>query len=407
MTAPLPTPPHILLLTIDAWRADFVSEYKGIPLLPSLARVADRTVRFANAYANGPWTTPGLVSLFTGQSPLHHGVHFAWSQPRPNGRGLAQVLQDAGYRAPNLSYLNGVENYWHLGFEPRETPARPTDADDDRVLLEAFATAGDAPCFWWFHDKWVHLPYVGDEPARRALGVEPVPAHLAETVADLFVLERHRYTLDPADSEVIRRLYAANVRALDRRLARWLDALEAHGLQDRTVIVLTTDHGEELMERGHVGHASTAEHATLFEEQLRIPLLVIDPRVRAPRTVQTRVQQLDLYATVLGLAGVPAPPHRGVDLSPWVWGEGEPSVAPDRLFLSHSARRGYRTPEAERTHQITAVSDGRWKLVDARYGDGFDPVLYDLQADPGERHPLRDRALLGEWLQRLAQAWAG
>jgi hypothetical protein len=128
---------NLVLLTIDAWRPDFVDEHAGVPLTPSLRDVAARTVRFDRAYANGPWTTPALVSVFSGESPARHGVHFEWSAPRPGGPALARTLRDAGYCVPNLCYLNRLDNYTHLGFDQADAPDYPHSPADDLLITSS------------------------------------------------------------------------------------------------------------------------------------------------------------------------------------------------------------------------------------------------------------------------------
>src|SRR5205807_337283 len=113
-------------------------------------------------------------------------------------------------------------------------------------------------------------------------------------------------------------------------LSRVVEALGGDHLDERTTLVITSDHGEELLDHGHVGHASTAHMATLHEEVLRIPLLVIEGgegggRLR-PRRVPTRVHGMDLFPTLLSLAGVTPPrteggTHGGADLTPLLFGE--------------------------------------------------------------------------------------
>src|SRR5579871_396951 len=132
---PLSDPsPNLLLLTVDAWRADFVDSYDGVPLTPTLHTLLSRGVRFTNAYATAPWTSPALVSLFTGESPARHGVHYEWSTPRPGGNALAAQLKDAGYLVPNICYLNRVGNYQNLGYSAADAPNYPTGPDDDLLL---------------------------------------------------------------------------------------------------------------------------------------------------------------------------------------------------------------------------------------------------------------------------------
>jgi arylsulfatase A-like enzyme len=385
----------LVLLTIDAWRADFVDEYDGVPLTPALEAVARHTARFTRAYTTGPWTSPGLISIFTGQGAGRHGVDYEWSAPRPGGPALAETLRQAGYEVPNLCYLNRVGNYQHLGYDPAQAPDYPHGPDDDRVLpaLRARAAAlrsGEAapPAFLWYHYKYVHLPYWAGAPFRARLQIseQDVPARLRDSVCTGFVVPRQQFQLDPADREWVRRLYAAGVLQMDAWLGRVLRAIfDDPVLAERTTVVVTADHGDELLDHGHVGHASTAHHATLFEEVLRVPLLIIDRRVRGPRVLTARVQVQDLFPTMLSLAGAAPPPlaEEAFDLAPVILGQDDRAPAQERPFYFRSARMGYLTPRAMEGQIIEAVSDGRWKLVRESY-EGLREALYDLDADPGE-----------------------
>lgn len=391
---------NLVLITIDAWRADFVDEFNGVPLTPTLAPHAQAALRCDNTYANGPWTSPPLISVFTGQGSGRHGVHYEWDAPRPGGPALARRLVEAGYEVPNLCYLNRVGNYQNLGYAAAESPGYPHGVDDD-LLLPALRSRRESarPFFLWYHYKYVHLPYWPAEPFRRALGIEDdaVSARLRESVCKEFVVPRQRFQLLPEDQPMLRRLYAANVLQMDAWLGRVLDEVRGGPLGDRTHVIVTADHGDELLEHGHVGHASTAHHAHLYEEVLRIPLLFFGPGIKPGRRAE-RVQGADLYPTMLGLAGVPGlavDPAEGacdgVDLRPLL--RGEPlQVADDRPFYFRSSRRGYQTPRAEAGQEVEGFSDGRRKLIVERYDGPERVALYDLKADPGETRPLEDKS---------------
>lgn len=405
---------NLILLTVDAWRADFESQHAGIPLTPTLDRLTPRTVAFDAAYASGPWTSPGLISIFTGEDPAQHNVHYEWSAPRPGGPALAETLRSAGYAVPNLCYLNRVGNYQNLGYSTKDAPDYPKSPDDDR-LLRAISEHGERPrsdgqpFFFWYHYKFIHLPYWAGREYRELLGIDEdaVPKSLRESVCARFVLPRSEVTLDPALSPMVRRLYAAGVRQFDAFLARLVDALEASGLAERTTLVITSDHGDELLEHGHVGHASTAHHATVYDEVLRMPLLFIEPRATHPGRRSPRVYGADLFPTLLSLAGLPAPPPRDAaamsrDLSPLVLSSPDALRIPERTFFFQSSRMGYQTPRACDGQMVSALSDGRWKVICERFGPPEQaPVvsLYDLSTDPGEQHPLRDP----ERIERAAQ----
>jgi arylsulfatase A-like enzyme len=401
--------PNLLLLTIDAWRADFVDSYDGVPLTPTLHAELDRAVRFDNAYASGPWTSPALVSIFSGEDPAGHDVHYEWSTPRPGGPGLVSLLKAAGYAAPNLCYLNRVGNYQNLGYAAADAPGYPQGQDDDllprtlRALRKGEGGSAKEPWFLWYHYKYVHLPYWPAAAYRRMFGVDDdaLPARLRESVCSRFVVPRHEFPQSPDDREAVRRLYAGGVRQMDDFLARvWSELL--HGRQgerliDRTAVVLTADHGDELLEHGHVGHASTAHHATLHEEVLRVPLFLFHPRLCAARRVSERVQGPDLFPTILSLCGVRAPAVSGrgpcggaVDLSPLVFsGEMPAGLLGRREFLFQSSRMGYQTPRSRDGQMVTGISDGVRKYVYEAF-DAPRRLLYDLCRDPLELHPQTD-----------------
>jgi arylsulfatase A-like enzyme len=386
---------NLLLLTIDAWRADFVDEYEGIPLLPALHPLRHHTVRFSHAYATAPWTSPALVSVFSGESALRHGVHYEWTAPRPGGPALAAQLKAAGYHVPNLCYLNRVGNYQLLGYDVEDSPGYPQSPDDELLpqTLRALAGERERPWFIWYHYKFVHLPYWPAEPYRRLFGVqeEAVPARVRDSVGKLFVVPRQAYPLQPADAPLVRRLYAGGVRQMDAFLQRVLDALSAAGQLERTLLVLSADHGEELLEHGHVGHASTSHHGTLYEEVLRIPLLFIDAQIPGPRTLAARVHGGDLFPTLLHLAGAepsaPADASDAVDLSGLLFDPAAPlpkELTGERVLAFQSARMGYQTPRTHEGQLVTGFSDGRRKYIHEQY-DAPRHLLYDLVADPGEQ----------------------
>lgn len=394
---------NLLLLTIDAWRADFVDSYRGVLLSPTLQSLASHTLRFDQAYTSGPWTSPGIVSLLTGEDALAHGVWYEWSVPRPHRPTLPGLLAQAGYRVPNLCYLNRVGNYQNLGYDASQAPDYPTGPDDDLLLqaLRQLSSTRSSPWFAWHHYKYVHLPYWPAAAYRRLFDVneDQLPARVRDSVGKLFVVPRHEHRLQPEDREVVQRLYAANVRQMDDFLARVLATLDETGQRDNTTIVITADHGDELLEHGHVGHASTAHFATLYEELLRIPLLIVDSRIVGPRRSSARVQLQDLMPTLLSLASVSTQdcPAGAIDLSPILRdaqqaGVGSteracpPDLLPTRPLRFHSSRMGYQTPRRLEGQAVLGFSEGNIKYICERY-DEERRLLFDLRADPQEQMP--------------------
>ncbi len=372
----------VIVITADAWRADFAGRFEGVQLLDALAPLAGRCARFTRAYASSPWTSPSIVSMFTGESAPRHGVSWAWSAPRVGVASVGGLLGAGGWRVPALSYLTRVGNYHHLGWDAEDGP---TGAEPS-ILLRA-VEAMEGPTFLWFHYKWTHLPYRAEARWLEAVGVDPegLAPHLKASVWSEFVVPREEYRFFPEDQDVVRRLYAAGVLQLNAWLREVVAALEARGLWETTTLVLTSDHGEELLERGHVGHASTAHHAQLFEESLRIPLFIAGAGVEGAQTCDARVWGVDLFPTLLELAGHPAPPSEGISLLPALRGEALPE---GRSFTFLSARAGYRTPPEQASHLSAARADGRLKVILDDWGEVQRVAAYDLHDDPEERRPL-------------------
>jgi arylsulfatase A-like enzyme len=382
---------NLVLLTVDAWRADFADTFADIPLLPALAAVAPWSVRFTNFHANAPWTTPALLSVLTGESPARHQVVYQWSAPRQDSPAIAKRLGAAGYALPSISYLNSINGYQNLGFGPcpiPDTAHSPDEVDTLRAALRQHRQRRQ-PFFLWFHYKFLHLPYWPAAAYRRRLGIadDDIPARLRQTVCAEWNVPRSQFHFPPSDRDWVRRLYAAELLEFNDFLQPILDELLAGDLLDRTTLVLTADHGDEHFEHGHIGHASTAEHATLYEEVLRAPLIVVDSRVAGPRRIDARIQGMDLYSTLLGLAGMPEPAGAGAfDFSAAILDPAGGLPADDRFFYFHSARMGFRTPPEREGQIIEGISNGRIKFIAEHY-EASRYLLHDLAADPGEQAP--------------------
>lgn len=411
--------PNLLLLTIDAWRADFLGSFSGVQLTPTLNSFAHHTLRFEQVYSTGPWTTPGVVSILTGEDALSHAVWYPWSSPRSGGAALASLLGEAGYTIMNYCYKTAADNYQNLGYDPALAEDYPTGPNDDFLprSLGRLANDGQAPWFAWYHYKYVHLPYWPDQRYRRMFGVgdDRLSPYLLETVCKQAVLPRGEVHLSPDDTDILRRLYAANVRQMDDFLARVLTSLDQSGQLSNTTIVITADHGDELLEHGHVGHASTARWATLFEEVLRIPLLIIDSRIKGPRLNRDRVQLQDLMPTILSMAGLRPPPLRdAINLGALVdcatrGTAGDPVTLSDtthqhRALRFHSSRMGYQTQRHGEAQAIVGFLEQSSKYILERF-ETEKRQLFDLAVDPAEQAPITSGPLVDAAHQRLLELY--
>ncbi|GEM_PF-2177940 len=362
----------VILLTIDALRADHVEPWGRAPVpTPHLDRLRRESVAFSEALSEAAWTSPGIVSLLTGLSPAVHGVETRGVDLNPSVVTAVDVLRGAGYRTLGFAG-DDSETYRNLGFEAvlqRDLP--PAEALAAGLDVAAAASPG-APVFAWLHLRQVHAPYTASPDRLAALGLPAelpdapilVRARTAHTVPRAMFPGRHHWLKGP-----IAALYAAEVVDADAALGDVLALLDARGLTDTAIVVLTADHGEELLEHHGIGHASTTLDTAPHPEVTRIPLLLRLPDGRsAGNIVHERFVQSDLAPTLLALLGAPPPPTTGRDHAGAVL-DGpnlkashprDPDyVPPVRDVLLTTSPCGWQCPDDRRDERVHALLSGR------------------------------------------------
>jgi arylsulfatase A-like enzyme len=385
--------PSFILVVVDSLRADYLGSYgfRG-DVSPNLDRLAAESLRFAQCIAQAPWTKPSMASLFTSAHPNVHGMNrlddmfwlregqeFEIEVLNDDFVTLAEALRDAGYRTsartsnPWIAELNGFAQ----GFDAFRSGSAGGVGSADEVLAHVEALRATGPFFLYLHYMDVHAPYAYEEEGFAALRASP-DVSPARRIRRGERQRRPRYmdagpgfeAIDADDLGDWKALYATGVRLFDAEFGRLLDGLERTGALADTVLVVTSDHGEEFLEHGR----------TLCSHQLRVPLLIRWPDGRGAGRADTRVVRLiDLMPTLLAEAGasLPGAQVEGVDL----FGLRERWLGGERAAFATSVKR---RPNA------VSIQDARLKLV--REGRGGER-LYDLAADPGETGSLN----LGQW----------
>ncbi len=392
-----PVAPNVLLLTVDCLRPDHTGLHGyARPTTPQLEAFAREAFVFENAFATSAWTSPGIVSMLTGYYPPVHaqnGRHSAYDDALA---APLRVLAGRGYEV--LGHSGRGANYGGLGIE---TELGPTDFE--RFVRERAALPEEKPFFAWLHSKEPHLPYQPSERnAGRFLAERPstpgfraVSEHylvLRPPIPQVGFSHPGEIAFVPGDAEAIRALYDETVRDADDHLGRAFTALRETGLLERTIVIVSADHGEELLEHGWVGHASTGYDGKLYDELVRIPLVVRLPEsLRGNTPVAGRsdalVQGVDLMPTLFEWLGVPTasvmPAMQGVSLAPLVDGRAE--AAREYVFLQ-TTRKGWTTPKREMQRRVVAVRSRDRKLLWWPGEDGRAARVegFDLGADPGE-----------------------
>jgi len=387
---------NLVLIVIDTLRQDRLGAYGyPRPVSPVLDALA-RSGAVADGLSPTSWTRPAMATLFTGLHPLRHQV--AASTDRIPGElpTLPQILRERGFDTLGVSTNGHVSSAW--GFDRGFREFLPTwklgyglfatSADVNELLLPRLESLRP-PYFLFVHYLDPHQPY--DPPAA----FDGTP--LSEDLAKLAPLrEGETYpTLGAVAPELLRAasdLYDGEIRANDRAVGELLERLRELGLNRNTLVVVTSDHGEEFFEHGRSGHGKQ-----LFAESTAVPLLFQGEGVVCPGARLGRMGLEDVAPTVLSLLGVDsgrAAPRGldGIDQSAALRCGGVVEERPRLLYLEGDPDAGL------------AVVEGDWKLL-----LGLEPyrkAAFDLARDPGE---TRDR--LGEpegavAVPRLAQTLA-
>jgi arylsulfatase A-like enzyme len=372
--------PNLLVISIDTLRPDMLGAYGyDRPTSPTLDRMAARGVLFEIAVTPTPWTLPAHASLLTGLYPTHHGLKTHDLRMRWGVTTLAERLQRTGYDTVSIFNTHHLDTRWGLdrGFDhthyARESVDRVAQADVYLEALERLAKP-DEPFFLLLHTYDVHSDY-RSLPRYEQMFRSGTEGGADGTTAQLTRHRRGETRLGADDRDRLVDLYVAGIRQMDDALAPLFEMIERTGLLDRTVVVITSDHGEELLEHGTVLHGRTQ-----FEEALRIPLILLGPGVPAGVRVSEPVSLIDVVPTALSLLGLPSPPDLdGVDLAP-LWREPVGDGLPDRILFGESDHHN------EQPFITRSARYRGFKLThDLRSGR---TALYDLANDPQEQRDV-------------------
>jgi arylsulfatase A-like enzyme len=381
-----PDSPNVLVVLVDTLRADALGCYGATPSpTPALDALAREGTLFEDVVAPSPWTLPSVTSVFTGRYPREHGV-VTGDDPVAGELGsaclaatvptLASLAQRAGVTTFGLTAnpLVGSDTGLSVGFEyfecpPAKDPARGWFSGHEvNARFARWADRiGDRRFFAYLHYMEVHSPYTKPNAVPHPPEVHP-DVRTGEASRFSRRLLRGERGPTPVELAHLRRLYVHAVAGWDRMLDDLLRRLDDLGLRERTLVVVTADHGEEFLEHGHLAHGKQ-----LFEESIRVPLVLAGPGVPRGRR-RDPAQLVDLLPTLGRVLGAPLPAGLpGVDLL-------STTDAPSRAAFAE-ARRGILFGENESA--LAMVREPPWKLLWAPTLERA--ALFHLHDDPAER----------------------
>lgn len=363
---------NILLLSIDTLRADHLGAYGyPRPTSPELDALAAQGVLFERPSAQAPSTLLSHTAIFTSQIPQHHGAsHVRYLPLADSAVTLAETLAAQGYETASYNSGGQLASIFGLGqgFEIYEKGPDPFHwaVDRSRAFFEARrARREERPFFLFLHTYEVHHPYT-PSPVDLELFAGPYSGSLPQSISIELLddLNHGRRQLAPGDLEFIVAAYDAEIRSVDRGFGRLVEMLRRMDLLDDTLLVVTSDHGEEFGEHGLVGWHSHS----LYEEMLWVPLIFRLPGMRfAGRRPAQRVRSIDIAPTLLDLVGLEPPPSfDGLSLVPLFGAGGSHADLPAIAFRDGPQGQVYE-----------ALTFRRWKLDEGR--------LFDLENDPGQK----------------------
>ncbi|MDA8021252.1 MAG: sulfatase-like hydrolase/transferase [Thermoanaerobaculia bacterium] len=439
-TADAERPQTVILFLADTLRKDHLAAWgHERETAPTLSRLAAEGVRFDDAVAQSTWTKVSVSSILTSLYPSTTGVAGLSDRISAGETTLAEIFRQAGYATFATSSVpftgqltnlhQGVEVLYEFGAIPRGEAEYTSKTS--RVWVDAYLEwlemHRDVPTFAFIHAMDPHSPFEPEPPydrkwasdedaARFAEQADAVRPHIKSPLLQRFMApSEEELAIAGVDAETFvryeRNQYDGSILAMDVEVERMMGALDELGLTGASLLGFVSDHGEEFLEHGQHWHG-----ATVYGEVTNVPMVLWGSGVPAGRVVERTVQTIDLYPTMVELAGLEVPERaQGQSLLPLLSTE----------TATQRQRPAFVELPAERPAQVTryAILDGSWKLVWNR-GVGEPGVvdregqpvelpeyeLYDHEADPlnledrAEAHP-EVVASLAEQLERWL-SWA-
>lgn len=379
--------PNIVIVTIDTLRADHLGCYGyKRPTSPRIDEIASRSIVFEKALCQTPQTLPSHTSIFTGMHPRTHKSITHESVVNDNLTTLAEILKRNGYKTAafvsshvldrRLNLDQGLDLYWEIHKnkeieERRFGQAQEIDFTTEAVL-DWLRNNRKQPFMLWVHWFHPHRPY---NPPPRYIDLFAGEYDRPNITDSDFLTKVWREKVDLSDYDVgyIIGCYDGEVAFSDKQVGRLIDEISSLHLSDKTIIVLTSDHGEILYEHEHYfGH-----DIALYEQCLWVPLIITGPGLLSQaKRIPDLVETIDIMPTLLDLAGIGKP--KGIDgrsLLPLIEDRSMPQA---EYFFSETF------PFPEKGLPRHAVRTVRHKLIWRETQGEIVKELYDLTEDPNE-----------------------
>ena len=389
--------PNIIIFLPDALRADRLGCYgNDTPTSPIIDSFSKQGILFEKCYSQAPWTKPSIASLFTGfLPPIHQAIITEWDGVNPDElkvqllrnrfTTLAESLQDIGYQTAFFTFNVHVQK--QFGFAQGYNNYRCNPGDSVGLQMAHvinYIHSAKEPFFILVHARDPHGPYKPDDEFYRSLFGNSQMQDLKElNMNDSSIIDRFKdqykvkedkaplNDLSEKGVKYLKQLYDAEIKGIDEQFGRLLKFIERHRIKNRTVLIVTSDHGEAFGEHGEFTHG-----LVLYDENIHVPLIIggdpIDGGVRVPWSVA----QFDLNPTLITLAG--GVPISDMQARTLLSKEGDIAVKQDRQVFSY--RDHY---DDDMNTWDTSIVLGSRKVLTEENGKTI--VALDTKNDPQEK----------------------
>ena len=392
--------PNVLLVVLDTTRADALSCYGcPQPTTPAIDAIASEGTLYRQAYATSFWTLPSHGSLFTGLYPTEAGATSETNHLPGRALTIAEQLAAAGYRtgavvrnawvSSERGFAQGFGDYveaWRGDDDRPDAEAEEAAVDTAVQWIDANAADDLQPFFLFVNINIAHFPYTPPEAVWRRFSTASVSSEREAVLRSISGGWGHlagALTLDDTDFKVLRGLYLGEVAVADTLVDRLVTALETQDLLDDTLVIITSDHGENLGEHGLIDHVYS-----MYDTTIRVPLIIRYPARFTPgATDDDLVSLVDIAPTILDLCEGRNHPVRALPGRSLC----DPLRSPLTAVYAENGRpvKGLKVlehwfPDFDRTtidHPMRMVRSGTDKLI---WKVGVSAELYDLETDPEE-----------------------
>ena len=384
---------NVILISIDTLRADHLSCYGyDKPTTPEICAFFANGMRFERAYSQSSWTAPAHASMFTGLYPARHGVTYGPMIPLLRGHTtIFEHVRQHGYFTIALhggGYVSPVMPNDHLDFERIVELRQDLVGHVEDALRD---NAGETPFFLFLHGYDVHTPYA---PERNYFA-DPRPeiddkarnnayCRYEDAEDGSRFLAPASIPSDVGTQRYLESLYDSELREVDRSLGRLFRHLEGRGLLERTLVILTSDHGEEFWDHGSCEHVKT-----VYNELIHVPLFVRGLGIDAGSESRPVAASIDIAPTITEVLGVPS--LGSID--------GRTLFETEAREIFSEAQFHYGSTHLRR---YAAVAGSR-KLIRNVNRDVRE--LYDLATDPGEQNDILEIEAAPDDLESILQGY--